>query len=304
MSSSFQNRGIDILKAEQDAGAAETRNAAELARLESVAGEVLGRLQHARAAASQLQAQGADVGTVHSRVSSTQVPALDVATPAGDALMARWAAVEARNRANEQVRQLVHSYAAELSRLTSQLNADEQELRAAEQQVRARLQEAERERKRAEEAARAVPVAAVAATPAFAMPPPPPPSELRPPPPPKSPPRPQGRREQGRVRMQAAITISSESNFFTGFSTNISEGGLFIATASLLPLGSPIEVQFTLPGSRPIQVQGVVRWRREVNDNTPEIFPGIGIQFNDLSPEAEGAIRQFVQSREPLFFPD
>src|SRR4051812_25396501 len=129
MNSTSRNRDIDVQKAEQEAASAEAKLSSELARLDSVAGEVLARLQHVRAASSQLQLKGAHVDAVHQRIQATSVPKLDVAAPAGDALMARWTAVEARNRATEQIRQLVHGYAAELSRLASQLNADEQELK-------------------------------------------------------------------------------------------------------------------------------------------------------------------------------
>src|SRR5205814_78643 len=130
-------------------------------------------------------------------------------------------------------------------------------------------------------------------------------------PPPAAPPqelgrmtRPEGRREQARVRMQAAIDLESDSNFFTGFSTNISEGGLFVATVKTLPQGTQVALHFSLPGGRKLDVQGVVRWTREVNDNTPEIFPGVGVQFINLSPEMGMVIKQFVKEREPLFYPD
>lgn len=109
---------------------------------------------------------------------------------------------------------------------------------------------------------------------------------------------------RGRVRMQASIDLRSDSNFFTGFSTNISEGGVFVATVSLLPLGSEVDLRFTLPSGHSIEVRGVVRWTREINDRTPDIFPGMGVQFQNLPPNAIYAIRDFVAKRDPLFFPD
>jgi uncharacterized protein (TIGR02266 family) len=111
-------------------------------------------------------------------------------------------------------------------------------------------------------------------------------------------------REKKRVRMDASVDLESETNFFTGFSTDISEGGLFVATVDLLPIGSEIDLRFTLPSGRSVDVHGVVRWRREVNDRQPEIFPGMGVQFRALEPAAASAIQQFVGTREPLFFPD
>jgi uncharacterized protein (TIGR02266 family) len=111
-------------------------------------------------------------------------------------------------------------------------------------------------------------------------------------------------RRPPRYRMQAVVDLSSESNFFSGFSTDISSGGLFVATVHAPPLGTLVDLQFTLPDGRQIEVKGQVRWTREVNDQTPEIFPGVGIQFIELSPDARGAIDTFVAAREPMFFPD
>jgi uncharacterized protein (TIGR02266 family) len=106
------------------------------------------------------------------------------------------------------------------------------------------------------------------------------------------------------VRMQAQIDLASDSNFFTGFSTNVSEGGLFIATVTPVAQGTPVELTFSLPGGGKISAQGVVAWTREINDRTPEIFPGVGVQFTGLAPDAAQAIKQFVASREPMFYPD
>jgi uncharacterized protein (TIGR02266 family) len=107
-----------------------------------------------------------------------------------------------------------------------------------------------------------------------------------------------------RVKMQAQVDLGSESNFFTGFSTNISDGGLFIATVNMVPLGTEIDVKFSLPSGEKIEVKGKVRWLREINDRSPDIFPGLGVQFVDLTPEAQKSIHRFVASREPMFFPD
>jgi hypothetical protein len=65
-----------------------------------------------------------------------------------------------------------------------------------------------------------------------------------------------------------------------------------------------VDLHFTLPGGKRIDAKGVVRWTREVNDRTPDIFPGVGVQFTDLPAEAATAIRSFVSEREPLFFAD
>jgi uncharacterized protein (TIGR02266 family) len=112
------------------------------------------------------------------------------------------------------------------------------------------------------------------------------------------------KRVAARVAMQTQVDLSSDSNFFTGFSTNISEGGLFVATVNVLPPGTPVDVTFSLPAGTRLTVKGEVRWTREVNDRTPEVFPGVGVRFTEVDPAVVSQIKTFVQQREPLFFPD
>jgi uncharacterized protein (TIGR02266 family) len=112
------------------------------------------------------------------------------------------------------------------------------------------------------------------------------------------------KRVAARVAMQTQVDLSSDSNFFTGFSTNISEGGLFVATVNVLPPGTPVDVTFSLPAGSRLTVKGEVRWTREVNDRTPEVFPGVGVRFTEVDPAVVSQIKSFVQQREPLFFPD
>jgi len=105
------------------------------------------------------------------------------------------------------------------------------------------------------------------------------------------------RRVQERVKMQAAIDIASESNFYTGFSTNLSDGGIFIATPKALPIGTEVDVSFQLPGSAVIHAHGVVRWVGEV---TGTMTPGMGVQFTRLEEKDREAIHAFIATRPPL----
>jgi uncharacterized protein (TIGR02266 family) len=104
--------------------------------------------------------------------------------------------------------------------------------------------------------------------------------------------------------MQVKIDFGSENNFYSGFSMDISNGGVFIATVKLVPMGTPVDLFFRLPTGEGIEAQGVVRWVREVDDQRPEMMPGLGVQFVNLSDEARTAIEGFVRDREPMFYPD
>ncbi|MBX5484404.1 MAG: TIGR02266 family protein [Myxococcaceae bacterium] len=278
--------------AEQEIASKEAQLAQEVARLQSAAGELLARLQHIRAAASQVQLQGMrdpEFTQLHQRVHQAQVRPLDVTAAWERSLSARTKAVEVRREAAEEIHQTVQVHAMELSRLSSQLTADEAAMATFEAKAREAAQPSGAvtipDGPRAPEAPRATPAPARDERTTQVT-------------------RPQGRRAQSRVRMQAAVDLHSESNFFTGFSTNISEGGLFVATVQIPPIGTEVDLSFTLPKGQKIQVKGVVRWTREVNDRTPEIFPGVGIQFVGLDPQTAEVIHRFVAEREPMFFPE
>jgi uncharacterized protein (TIGR02266 family) len=111
-------------------------------------------------------------------------------------------------------------------------------------------------------------------------------------------------RTGARIPMQTQVDLSSDSNVFTGFSTNLSEGGVFVATVNLLPVGTPVDLTFTLPGNTRITVKGEVRWTREIDDRVPDVFPGVGVRFVELGLDAAQALHRFVADREPLFYPD
>ncbi len=109
-------------------------------------------------------------------------------------------------------------------------------------------------------------------------------------------------RRHGRADLSVEVSLEGEHNFFVGFSENVSEGGLFVATHSLREIGSIIHLTFQLPDrARPIEVEAVVRWIRLFSEAS-DVPPGLGLQFVDLSDEDAHAIRTFVERRAPLFW--
>jgi uncharacterized protein (TIGR02266 family) len=110
-------------------------------------------------------------------------------------------------------------------------------------------------------------------------------------------------RDFERLDHKIAITSDSEDNFYTGFSENISEGGVFISTHMLQPIGSEVEFTMTLtPGIKKVKVRGIVRWVREVEESAG-VTCGMGVQFVGMSEAVEERIQGFLsQIRDPLFF--
>ena len=103
-------------------------------------------------------------------------------------------------------------------------------------------------------------------------------------------------------RPNVGIGFRRDSNFYTGFTADISEGGLFVATHMLQRIGAELTLTFALPTGPEISVRGVVRWSRDAHDYNSAIPPGMGVQFQGIPVEDAARIRELVALREPLFF--
>jgi uncharacterized protein (TIGR02266 family) len=293
---------VELNRMESELQQEESALHTELTRLMAVGLELEKKLKAVKASAAEAAAKGASDQALDGRLQAVAVPEVDSDAPFDSARDARETAVAVRKKTNVAVRAQVTKIKAQLTALSQQLSQDEKAAQRLVTQANAPK-------------ARAQP------------PPPPAPSEetLRPGAiealpqrvrsptrPPRSPP-PElaakrsdvtqaAPRYSPRVKMQASVDLSSDNNFFNGFSSNISDGGLFVATVNLLPIGTEIDLTFSLPTGEKVAAHGLVRWVREVNDNLPDAFPGLGIQFTRLDDSAQAAIDQFVAEREPLFY--
>ncbi|HLK99634.1 MAG TPA: TIGR02266 family protein [Myxococcaceae bacterium] len=286
-------RESELSRAESELGALESRLADQVQRATQEAGTLASRLTQVRAELARTQSEHTTDLTlpeIGARLQAAAIPELAVEAAREKALTARQEALEVRRQATQEMQIALHAFQQQTSALTRELAEAESRLKeVTEAAARARREEeAARNRKaqhaRAEATRAKAPAArapaAEAATAGAA------------------------KRARSSVHMQTNISLGSDSNFFTGFSTDILSGGIFVATVETVPRGTKVEVDFTLPGGRPLKASGVVRWLREPNSSTPELMPGVGVQFNELQPEVASVISDFVRRREPLFYPD
>ncbi len=115
----------------------------------------------------------------------------------------------------------------------------------------------------------------------------------------------ENRRRYERKRLTAKVDLKGENQFWAGFTENISEGGLFVATQAPFELGTKIDLVLNLAGrlgKEPIPC--VVRWIRP--DTGGGLPPGMGLEFAGISEEAREQIVEFVESGrlEVLFWED
>jgi uncharacterized protein (TIGR02266 family) len=121
-----------------------------------------------------------------------------------------------------------------------------------------------------------------------------------------TPPRGAERRTAPRVELQLEVGLSSDSNFYTGLTQDISTGGVFVATHHLHRVGQHVTVHLSLPGNaQKITVEAEVRWVREVSAlHGSQGTTGMGLKFIALSPQAQQAISAFLDTRDSIFHDD
>ena len=105
-----------------------------------------------------------------------------------------------------------------------------------------------------------------------------------------------------RAPVEANLGATTQSNFYVGFSGEISHGGVFLATYEALPKDTSVRMLVTLPGGFEFECDGYVRFVRDPMDFMSESEPGMGIQFEGLSDEARDLVLRFIRKRPPIFY--
>ena len=106
-----------------------------------------------------------------------------------------------------------------------------------------------------------------------------------------------------RVDLMVILTLESDSNLYAGFTENLSECGVFVATHAPLALGSIVGLCISLPLQQPFLALGTVRWLRPYSERN-EAAPGMGIRFDHVSAADTAGIQEFIEVRAPMFFDD
>lgn len=101
------------------------------------------------------------------------------------------------------------------------------------------------------------------------------------------------RRRMQRLALKVPVDYSAVDSFFTEFSSNINEGGMFVETENPAEPGTQVQLEFRLPErSTPLRVNGRVAWTSDGKSGSPA---GIGIEFQDLPSETRRTIDRLVR---------
>lgn len=102
------------------------------------------------------------------------------------------------------------------------------------------------------------------------------------------------RRKTERTRLVVRVEYSTVDEFFSEFSRDINQGGVFIETTRPLSLGAEVMMRFNLPGGDQT-IETVAHVVRISLGNTQEP-PGMGLEFEKLHHEDRARIDQLVRT--------
>jgi len=108
------------------------------------------------------------------------------------------------------------------------------------------------------------------------------------------------RRTSDRSPFIADLRFGEDVELFTGLSLDISEGGIFVATYTEIPVGTRLVLCFELPDGSMVEARGEVRWTRPQTSDDER--PGVGIVFTELPSAAHEQIIALCARQPPFYF--
>lgn len=114
----------------------------------------------------------------------------------------------------------------------------------------------------------------------------------------KPPPTPvEERRQHKRYAIAIDVTFLAGDRILSGYSENISLGGMLLATLDPMPMGACLELSFRMPGSPVmIETRASVCWLRPARVDDPGSIPAMGLRFEDLDKQQAEIIQEYIIS--------
>jgi hypothetical protein len=98
-----------------------------------------------------------------------------------------------------------------------------------------------------------------------------------------------------RYNVSFRVVWDDGESYYTGPVTNISETGIFVETAMPLPAGHAVTVIPLVDGVALFELRGkVIRHVGEDLDNAPDRVVGMGIRFDQVTPQQLAEMRKMV----------
>lgn len=100
-------------------------------------------------------------------------------------------------------------------------------------------------------------------------------------------------RDLARTPYSVQVEFRTASSFLIAYSVNVSRGCVFLETDTEIPPGARMTVRFTVPNGGTTSLDGVVAWRRSLEEATSGP-PGLGVEFEDMPPEIGAVVDHLV----------
>jgi Tfp pilus assembly protein PilZ len=82
-----------------------------------------------------------------------------------------------------------------------------------------------------------------------------------------------------------------------GYVSNLSEGGVFLATEELIPVGEMLHLRFVLPWQLgEVEAEAQVKWRTyDAGSRAQHLPSGLGLAFVELAPDVRKRLDLYIQ---------
>lgn len=100
-------------------------------------------------------------------------------------------------------------------------------------------------------------------------------------------------RRSPRLHHEVMAQVTSEHGNYSGWGTNLSQGGVFLNAQGAPPVGTKVHVLLQLPGVHECKLTGRVVWSQPAGPGIDE--PGMGIEFLEADEPTRATVRQIVE---------
>src|SRR3954468_7702197 len=105
---------------------------------------------------------------------------------------------------------------------------------------------------------------------------------------------------RGPVNLRIKFRSASLDDFIDPSAVDVSRGGIFIRTREPLSVGTRLKLDFQLLEQGLLQGDGTVVWIRESDPTRPAVTPGMGVRFDQLTPESQPVLEKILVEKERL----
>src|SRR5690348_2868707 len=93
-----------------------------------------------------------------------------------------------------------------------------------------------------------------------------------------------------------AVDYASGETFLFAYLKNISAMGIFIRTNEPMPIGTRLRLRFHVDEDDPLVLEGEVTWINAYRPNGENLNPGMGVRFNELTPDRREQVVALVRT--------